>query len=59
MRRRTAIGLLSLASALVGFRDSLGGEDVQGLLDKVIAAHGGMEAWVTVKDMTFTLTKYR
>lgn len=54
---RTAIGFLFLASALAGFRDSLAGEDVQALLDKVIAAHGGMDAWVTVKDMTFTLTQ--
>ncbi len=34
-------------------------EDVQALLDKIIAAHGGMEAWVTLKDMTFTLTQVR
>lgn len=32
-------------------------EDVQALRDKVIAAHGGMDAWVTVMDMTFTLTQ--
>jgi hypothetical protein len=44
---RTAIGVLSLASALVGFRGSLAGEHVPALLDKVIAAHGGMDALAT------------
>lgn len=56
-RVRAAIGLLLLASALFGLRRSVAGEDLQALLDKVIAAHGGMDAWVTLKDMTFMLSR--
>ena len=54
--RRAAIGLLLLASGLLGFQGSVSGQDVQALLDRVIVAHGGMDAWVALKDMTFTLT---
>jgi uncharacterized protein DUF6503 len=30
--------------------------DAQALLDKVITAHGGMQAWQSLHDLTFTLT---
>jgi hypothetical protein len=60
--RKASVGLwatlggLVLACALFGWRSPASGEDTQALLDKVIAAHGGMEAWVALKDLSFRLT---
>lgn len=54
--RPAAAAFLVLACALVGLRGSGTGEDAPALLDRVITAHGGWEAWVALKDVTFTLT---
>ena len=45
--------------ALLGFPGSASAQDpkADALADKVIAAHGGMQAWESLKDMTFTLTR--
>lgn len=56
--KKTVVGVLALAAALVGFLGSAGAQDAraQALLEKVIAAHGGIQAWHNLKDMTFTIT---
>ena len=57
--KKTVVGVLVLGVALVGFLGSAGAQDAraQALLEKVIAAHGGMQAWHDLKDMTFTITQ--
>lgn len=58
---RAGLVLLGLASALFGLADGVRGQDPQAqtLLGKMIAAHGGMQAWESLKDMAFTLTVVR
>lgn len=58
MSRVAAIGLLALAATL-GARPGAvqaQGARAQALVDQVIAVHGGMEAWSTLKDLAFTIT---
>ncbi len=52
-------GLLVLGLALLGFPAPAVAQDAnaEALLDKVIAAHGGTQAWESLRDMTFTLTR--
>ena len=59
MWKAAIAGVLVVAMALVGFPNPAKPQDskAQVLLDKVIAAHGGMEAWDNLKDMTFTITR--
>ncbi len=51
--------VLAAGISLVGFPGSASAQDpkAQVLLEKVIAAHGGMQAWDNLKDMTFTITR--
>lgn len=51
-------GAVVLGCALVSLSGSAGAQDAkaEALVDKVIAVHGGMESWRTLRDMTFTLT---
>lgn len=50
---------LTLGIVLAGFPKSVRAEDAraQTLVEKVIAAHGGMQAWTNLKDMTLTITR--
>ncbi len=52
-------GVLTVGMALVIFPSPARAQDAraQTLLQKVVAAHGGMEAWENLKDMTFTITR--
>ncbi len=57
---KTAVaGVLALGMALAGFPGSVTAQDAraQTLLGKIISAHGGMQAWDNLKDMTFTITR--
>ena len=57
--KTTLAGLLALGIMLAGFPKSVTAQDsrAQTLLEKVIAAQGGMQAWDNLKDMTFTITR--
>lgn len=50
---------LVLGLALAEFAGWARAQDAKGeaLLEKIIAAHGGMPAWENLKDMTFTITR--
>ncbi len=52
-------GVLAVGMAVAGFPGSARGQDAkaQALLDKVIAAHGGMQAWDNLRDFTFALRR--
>jgi hypothetical protein len=52
-------GLLVLGVALAGLPAPAVAQNAnaEALLDNVIAAHGGMQAWEGLRDMTFTLTR--
>lgn len=52
-------GVLILGMMSFGFVGLATAQDAkaQALLDKVIAAHGGMQAWDNLTDMTFTITQ--
>lgn len=54
---RGTLRVLVLACVLCGVPNPASGADAQAFLDRVIAAHGGMEAWVALKDLSFTLTQ--
>ncbi len=53
-----AAASLALLVAVTGLAGAAQAQDARGqaLLDKVIAAHGGMQAWQSLEDLTFTLT---
>ncbi len=55
--RALVVDLLLLATALLGSSAPVSAEDPQTLVDKVIAAHGGMDAWITLRDLSFTVTQ--
>lgn len=67
MRRRSersgvsvwAVAGLALLAVVTGIAGTAWAQDAraQALLDKVIAAHGGTQAWDSLKDMTFTLSR--
>lgn len=60
LRWKTGIaGVLTFGLTLVGLLDSAGAQDAkaEALLAKVIGAHGGMQAWENLKDLTFTITR--
>src|SRR3990172_1987491 len=52
-------GVLIMGMVPFGFAGLARAQDAktQALLDKVIAVHGGMEAWDNLTDMTFTITR--
>ncbi len=52
-------GVLILGMVPFGFASLAGAQDPEAdsLLDKVIAVHGGMQAWDNLMDMTFTITR--
>jgi hypothetical protein len=52
-------GVLTVGMALAIFPGPARAQDAraQTLLQKVVAAHGGIQAWENLKDMTFTITR--
>ncbi len=54
-----AAACLALLAVVMGTAGTASGQDAraQALLDKVIAAHGGMQAWDGLTDVTFTLSR--
>ncbi len=57
--RNAATASLALLAAVTGLADAARAQDAraQALLEKAITAHGGMQAWQGLQDMTFTLTR--
>ena len=54
-----ATASLALLAGVTGLADAAIAQDAraQALLDKVITAQGGMQAWQSLQDLTFTLTR--
>lgn len=57
--KAAAAGVLTVGMSLVIFPNPARAQDAraQTLLQKVVVAHGGMQAWENLRDMTFTITR--